>query len=128
MRIFCCLMAWVFIVSCKSGKVPSGIIPPEKMEILLWEQMRADAFTREYISKDSAKDVLKENLLLQEKIFQKYGTDKDAFYKSYDYYVKHETLMKDLLDSVVAIEARKGDKIKDRINKLRHNEQGQKDR
>jgi Domain of unknown function (DUF4296) len=91
----------VFIFSCNK-KLPSGIIEQEKMEVLLWEQMRADAFTREFLSRDSSKIVETEQLKLQQKIFAKYDIDKETFYNSYAYYLNHTDLMKPLLDSIVS--------------------------
>lgn len=75
----------------------------------MWEQTKADAFTREFISKDSLKDLTIENFKLQEKIFAKYKVDRKTFYKSYDYYLKHEELMKPLLDTIVVRNGRARD-------------------
>ena len=96
----------VVLFACSDSNLPRGILSQEKMELILWEQMKADAFTKEFISKDSSKDLVKENIQLQQKIFSKYKIDKDDFYKSYQYYLKHDGLMKDVLDSIVAKQTR----------------------
>ena len=119
--IACCMFT-----SCNSKKVPAGILPPEKMEPILWQQMKADAFTKEFVSKDSSKDPASENLILQEKIFKQYETDKNTFYKSYRYYLAHEDLMKALLDSVISKEGTGRNRDRDKLHKilkLRQNEQ-----
>lgn len=92
--------------SCSDNNLPRGIISQEKMELLLWEQMKADAFTKEYISKDSSKNLVEENLKLQQKLFTKYKVDKKDFYQSYQYYLTHDALMKDILDSIVSKQTR----------------------
>ena len=71
------------------------------MEKILWELTQADIFTQDFISKDSSKNLTVENLKLQQKIFAKYKTDKNIFYKSYEYYIKHNELLKPLLDSMI---------------------------
>jgi Domain of unknown function (DUF4296) len=92
--------------------MPSGIIGKDKMEILLWEQMKADAFTREFISKDPYKKLDEENIKLQQKIFAKYDVSEEAFYKSYDYYMKHTNLLKSILDSIVSKKTKEIDEAK----------------
>jgi Domain of unknown function (DUF4296) len=104
-HLFLIIIAIVFF-SCSDSKLPRGILSQEKMEVLLWEQMKADAFTKEYISKDSSKSLVEENLKLQQKLFAKYKIDKEEFYKSYQYYLNHDALMKDILDSIVTKQTR----------------------
>ena len=93
--------------------MPNDILSPDKMEKLIWEQMRADAYTANFILKDSSKDLKRENAILQEKIFRKYKTDKQTFYRSYKYYREHDKLMKDVLDSIIAKESRAHEKKKE---------------
>jgi hypothetical protein len=100
------IIIWLILFSCSDNNLPRGILSPEKMEIVLWEQMKADAFTKEFISKDPSKNLAMENVQLQQKIFAKYKIDKEDFHKSYQYYLKHDALMKDVLDSVVAKQTR----------------------
>ena len=127
MKTSCLFIACLLLFSCSSDTLPADIIPPEKMELLLWDQFRADAYTKEFLTKDSAKDVAKENRELQEKIFRKYKTDKTTFYKSYRYYLEHGDIMKTLMDSVMAKQSRAREKARmPDIFKLRRNEQNKK--
>jgi hypothetical protein len=96
----------IVLFSCSDNNLPRGVLSHEKMEIMLWEQMKADAFTKEFISKDSSKNLTIENIKLQQKLFSKYKIDREDFYKSYQYYLKHDALMKDVLDSIVAKQTR----------------------
>lgn len=106
MKSIFCIGFLIALFSCAGNKIPPDILPPEKMEKLLWEQMRAEVFTKNFIAKDSAKNISQENLLLQQKIFQKYKITAASFYKSYDFYLQHDGMMKDILDSIMAKEQR----------------------
>lgn len=115
--IFIC----VFLFSCTKNTVPKDILPPDTMEKIMWDQMRADAFIKDYLARDTTKNLSQENLLLQEKIFKKYKISRAVFYKSYDYYLEHDNMMKNLLDSIIAKEVRANEKAKD-TRKLNKNE------
>ncbi len=93
------LFCTIFLYACSSNT--KDLLSTEKMEKILWDLAKADAFTQEFIVKDTSADLAKENLKLQQKIFAKHGTDRKTFYKSYDYYLRHQELLKPLLDSIV---------------------------
>ncbi|MFN0083200.1 MAG: DUF4296 domain-containing protein [Ferruginibacter sp.] len=99
MKLIYLLMCAVLLYACRTN--PKDILSGENMENILWELTKADAFTQEFIVKDTSADLVKENLKLQQKIFAKNNTDRKTFYKSYDYYLHHEELLKPLLDSIV---------------------------
>lgn len=83
-------------------RVPFGIMEQNKMETLLWEQMKVDAYIKEYVATDPKKNANLESVKLQQLIFIKHNTNKKDFYKSYNYYLQHDELLKPLLDSIVA--------------------------
>ena len=101
MRFIYYFILYFLFISCNRNKLPNGILSFDVMEKILWEQTKADAFTQEFISKDASKNLMQENFKLQEKIFAKYKIDKKTFYNSYYYYLKHDELMKSLLDTIV---------------------------
>lgn len=89
------------LISCgNKNKIPSGILKPDKMQAVLWDVIRADAFTTEFIKKDSTKGAVSENLKLQQKIFTIHHVTKLEFYKSYAYYQSNTNLLKEILDSM----------------------------
>ncbi len=99
-----CLGLFIIIVlaSCgKKDKIPPGILEPDKMQAVLWDVIRADAFTTDFIKKDSAKNEEEENVALQQKIFSIHHVSKQDFYKSYDYYKSNTVLMKDMIDTML---------------------------
>ncbi|MEP6712786.1 MAG: DUF4296 domain-containing protein, partial [Ferruginibacter sp.] len=73
-----------------------------KMQEVLWDYMKADAFTTDFISKDSSKKLPVENVKLQKEIFKIHHISKEDFYNSYNYYLKHDDEMKQMLDSMIA--------------------------
>ena len=102
-RICTLLLAVVLFASCENkNKIPDGILKPDKMQAVLWDVIRADAFSTEFLKNDSKKDPTEENLKLQQQIFAIHKTTKVDFYRSYDYYKSDNTqLFKKMLDSMV---------------------------
>ena len=103
----------VFIlISCNSkNKVPLGILPPDKMQAVLWDVIRADAYTRNFIKIDTTKNALVENARLQKNIFAMYQVSKETFYNSYEYYKTNPKLFKTLLDSMTTKASRDKTKV-----------------
>ena len=77
------------------------------MQELLWDYLRADVYTTDYIATDSTKNAAAESIALQKYVFKKHKVTKEQFYTSYQYYLKHPALMVNILDSMLAIQNRK---------------------
>ncbi len=92
---------FILFLSCTHNELSIKILPPDKMEILLWEQFKLDAFTREFIARDSSKNLTVENYKLQQIIFKKYNTNKEQFYNSYNYYLSRQDEFKIIIDNIV---------------------------
>jgi hypothetical protein len=107
---FFCLIA----VGCSDKKsVPSGVLPREKMESVLWDMIQADQYAT-VLAKDSAAhidDQKTERLRLYDQVFRLHDVSRDKFQKSYQYYTDHPDLSQDLFDSLLV-----------RGNKLRSDE------
>jgi hypothetical protein len=96
------LLLSTLLISCGSkNKMPSGILPPEKMQLVLWDILRVDAFSHDFQIKDSTKNLAEENAKLQKQVFVLYSVTQEEFYNSYDYYKTHTELMKGMLDSMI---------------------------
>lgn len=89
------------VAACSNKKhVPSGVLPREKMEDVLWDMIQADQYSS-FLTKDSGHVDLKlERLRLYEQVFQLHDVSRDQFRKSYDYYLAHPDLMQGVLDSL----------------------------
>ena len=91
------------LISCgNNDKRPSGILEEKKMQAVLWDVIKADVYTAQFIKKDSAKNAAEENLELQQQIFAIHKISKEDFYRSYDYYRSHTAEFQVMLDSMIA--------------------------
>lgn len=114
MRILFALSLLFLLFSCsKKRVVPEGILEPKKMELVFWDYIRAEVYTRDFIKREGINDTL-QNAMLQKKIFAYYHIRKDEFYNSYEYYTKHPELMTVLTDSILARQNRL--KLQDQLN------------
>ena len=67
------------------------------MQVVLWDIIRAEAFTSQYIKANN----IEENAKLQKQVFAMNHLSKEDFYQSFNYYRLHTALMKTILDSMI---------------------------
>jgi hypothetical protein len=102
------LLCLGLLCSCgNKDKLPAGVLKPQKMQAVLWDIIKADVFTTEFIKKDSSKNAAIENSKLQQQIFAIHKITKADFYNSYDYYKENTVEFKKIVDSMVAQAERK---------------------
>lgn len=102
------LVCLALVSSCgNKDKIPEGILKPAKMQAVLWDVIKADVFTAEFVKKDSAKNAVSENLKLQQQIFAIHKISKADFYNSYDYYKSKTVVFKKIVDSMISQAERK---------------------
>lgn len=101
MKSIAAILLMICIVGCsnKDG-MPSGILKADEMQTVLWDIMRAEAYTSQYLKKDSLKNLAVENAVLQKKIFALHKIKREDFYNSFRYYDQHPEMMRMLLDSI----------------------------
>lgn len=103
MRVAALIILIICFAACnKKDGLPAGILHTDKMQSVLWDIVLAEAYTNEFIKKDSLKNAEIENAKLQQQIFSIHKISKKEFYDSYSYYNDHVDLMKTLLDSITA--------------------------
>ena len=104
MRLFTGLLAAIlFLLSCGSkNDIPKGVLKQEKMQAVLWDVLRADAFAFQFITKDSTKKPEAESVKLQQQIFAAHKTSREEFYKSYEFYKLHPEILQPMLDSMIS--------------------------
>jgi hypothetical protein len=98
----CMLLALLFCACNSDNDIPSHVLKPDKMQAVMWDIVRADVFTSEFIKVDSTKNLLQENLQLQKRIFAANNTSKEQYYTSFEYYKSKPELMRIMLDTMVA--------------------------
>ena len=97
--------------SCNEKKQEGNIVSKEKMQAVLWDILQAEAFTANFIKKDSTKNEAAENAALQKKIFELHKISRQDFTKSYDYYSSQPEQMRSMLDSMSAKAERERNKV-----------------
>lgn len=111
---------FVFLImhlfSCANEASSEGILSKNKMELVLWDFIKADVFTEQFIKKDSLKNAAVENMKLQQQIFEIHKVTREEFYKSYTYYTNRTDLMKTILDSITV----KGERSRSEMIRLEH--------
>jgi hypothetical protein len=112
MRIGIVIILIFCVEGCrKSNDLPVGILKNDKMQAVLWDVILAEAYTTQYIKKDSLKNDSLENAKFQQEIFAIHNITKKEFYDSYQYYTIHAELMRTLLDSLTV----KGEREKEKV-------------
>jgi hypothetical protein len=100
----------IIAFSCKNS-LPSGILKPEKMQLVLWDIMRAEVLTENFISRDTLKNKISENVKLQKQVFLINNVTREEFYNSLKYYEKKPAVFNVMLDTLTARMYRDRDKM-----------------
>lgn len=92
----------LILISCgKKHTIPSEVLQPAKMQLVLWDIMRADAVTTQHLKTYTSPEAVAENVKLQKQVFAIHNVTREDFYKSLEYYKTHTSLMKVMMDSMV---------------------------
>lgn len=107
-KLICTGILIIFlIISCKpSTHIPSNVLAVNKMKEILWDMVQVDQFAIQYISKDSSKNPTKETAILYQKVLSLHQLTTKEFKNSMDYYIKHPSQQKVLLDSLAQYSTR----------------------
>jgi hypothetical protein len=82
-------------------KPPGGVIESSRMQELMWDLLRADAFITGFAGKgDSTFNQLKESVMMYRQVFEIHKTNKQQFQKSLDWYQRHPQVMRIILDTL----------------------------
>jgi hypothetical protein len=106
MRIGPIILALVFVACSSNNNVPSGIISPDKMQLIVFDLSKADEFVNNFIIKDTALDRNKEAMKLYQQVFIIHKVTREEFYKSFQYYQSNPDKNKLLFDSIVSRQTR----------------------
>ena|SRR6218665_3053288 len=102
MRHFFSIILVLTIAACKGPQMPKTVLPPEKMQAVMWDYFKADIYVNEYMRADTTVHNLDvESARLQQKIFNKHKVSSKQFYTSLDYYLAHTDLLKNLMDTMI---------------------------
>ncbi len=92
---------------CRNHRsVPSAVLPPEQMQVVLWDMMRADQFLNDFVfSKDTGISKPAESIKMYLNIFRIHQITKEQFDKSFEWYRNRPGRMKEILDSMAVEKA-----------------------
>ena len=99
---FLILQILPFVFACSNkNDLPQGILPPPKMQEVMWDMIRAGEFLNGFIfSRDSSIDKPTVSQKWYYKMYQVHQISKKDFDRSFAYYQDHPLLMKIILDSL----------------------------
>lgn len=90
----------LFVTSCaQKTKLPETILPPEKMDKLLMDMLRAEEFFNQKQSDSAFRDSFN-RVHLYQSVLATHNITKEDFKKSFIYYESHPELLKTVLDSM----------------------------
>ena len=98
MRIL--LFLSICLWSCSQESVPEGVLPPEKMETVLYDLVCAEEFVDFSSIQDSTYRVFNKRSALYDSISNIHSITKETFQKSWQYYQGRPDLLKKILESL----------------------------
>lgn len=107
MRSSSIIVIIAFLYSCSSSGIPGNVLPPEKIQPIIFDLLRADEYVNNFTLRDTLLKREKEAVKLYEQVFQIHKVSAEEFYKSYKYYQAHPDKNKVLIDSLNAFVNRK---------------------
>jgi len=99
-RLSAFLLVCCFVIACSGNEVPKNVLPPQKMQAVLWDAMLADEAADYYIQKDSSLNTLAQHAMRYQQVFQIHKISKEAFKKSLQFYESRPDLLKPIFDSL----------------------------
>jgi hypothetical protein len=101
----------LFFSSCKPA-IPENILPPGKMDPVLWDVLLADEMAAQYALTDSSFGKLAKHAEYYQTIFSIHKTDAETFRRSIRFYMSHPALFKIVLDSIQS----RGDRLQQTVD------------
>lgn len=97
------LLTGLLFISFSCGNknnIPDNVLPPDKMKMVLWDVIKADAIATEWVKRDSSRNFMEQSAKLQKNIFAIHNISKALFDKSFNFYKSHPAMMSALMDSL----------------------------
>ena len=94
------IITLILLVSCtQKTKIPDTILPPDKMEKVLMDMLRAEEFLNQRQSDSAIADSFN-RVKLYQSVLTLHKTTKENFKKSFTFYEAHPDWLKVVLDSM----------------------------
>ncbi len=97
----CCLLAAILAGCGNKNKIPSNIMPREKMDSVLWDMLRAGEFVNGYVlATDTGAARGSKSVAVYEEVLRVHKITRAQFDESFAWYRAHPDQMKRLLDTL----------------------------
>jgi hypothetical protein len=92
----------VNLTGCRNNnRIPGDILPPQKMQAVLWDIMRADKFLSDFVLlKDTGLNKKTESIKMYEQVFAIHSITKEKFQHSFSWYEAHPAALQVIMDSL----------------------------
>ena len=100
-----------FLSACKPD-IPKDVLPPNKMQPVLWDIMVADEMAEHHAATDTSFTRLLKHARYYQSIFRIHNTNEETFKKSMRFYMENPALFKPILDSINLV----GERLQQRID------------
>jgi hypothetical protein len=111
MRITVLIILLVMALSCGSGKIPEGVLPPEKMEEVLTDVLLAESFAESYLIVDTTRKLKQYYAQELDRVIAVHKVTQKQLLASIDYYKTQPDKFKVIIDSVNNRAIREKDRI-----------------
>ncbi len=97
-----CFTVMCMLVACttEDKKIPKEVMPVNKMKIIMWDMIQAGNYADLLKERDTS--IKKINTAYMAEVLKMHNISKGDFFKSFDFYVAHPKLNKELFDSLNA--------------------------
>jgi hypothetical protein len=101
MRRLVFVLAVSFVTACaNSDAIPRDILSKQKMETIIWQLIQSDEYVNIGLSKDTTKKISAEKMKIYQQVFDLNGVSMGEFKKSYQFYMEHPNISKEMFDSI----------------------------
>jgi hypothetical protein len=99
--IFLVFFSSLIILACsRKEKIPANILPPEKMQSVLWDMIGAGEYITTFVVVRDSVDKEFESLKLYEEVLRMHNVTREQFKKSFAWYRGQPVLMKRMIDTL----------------------------
>jgi len=99
--IFLALFSSLMILACsRKEKIPADILPPEKMQSVLWDMIGAGEYITTFVVVKDSIDKEFESLKLYEEVLRMHHVTREQFKKSFAWYRNRPQIMKTMVDTL----------------------------
>ena len=101
MRLLVFVLAVSLLAACaNSDAIPGNVISKQKMETIIWQLIQSDEYINIRLAKDTAKKMSTEKMKIYQQVFDLNGVSLAEFKKSYQFYMEHPNISKEMFDSI----------------------------